>query len=421
MGRTFVWLLGLILLCVSSCQRRGSRDVPAISRHYASSRLQAPDTVPFLSVSTDSVVRIKVPSPQPAYDFSRHVSSFRLIPLETGGESLLGNITKLCSDSSSLFVFDRQNSLVLRFSMDGSFLGRIGRKGRGSGEYLEVMDMSLDLLRHEVCLLDLAGGKLLYYAYDGRYLRSQPLFYYYGNLEFLGGRQVHSVSFGHNGRIPSIDCHRLVVSSSSQRPLFKGFPYPSSLRERFHWGNESPLRTCGGRVFYNHLLSDTIWEVCDSLCSARYVLDFPSRGPLFPTSSLSSLSDDSYASLVARHTHFMGIYLLSEDVLCCYLSAPNNIVTPLFCNLHSGRVLYGPASWGSPDGLFSRLQAYSFNFTLPDGSFVKVLQPFDVLGLLKSSEASGFPLSLSPSERAFVSRLKEEDNPVLLVAELKPF
>lgn len=52
---------------------------------------------------------------------------------------------------------------------------------------------------------------------------------------------------------------------------------------------------------------------------------------------------------------------------------------------------------------------------------MKVLQPFDVLGLLKSSEASGFPLSLSPSERAFVSRLKEEDNPVLLVAELKSF
>lgn len=67
-----------------------------------------------------------------------------ITPLETTEASLLSypELLKTCRDT--LFVFDRSNSSLLLFAPDGKFIRRIGRIGRGPGEYLRARDFLID-------------------------------------------------------------------------------------------------------------------------------------------------------------------------------------------------------------------------------------------------------------------------------------
>ena len=57
-----------------------------------------------------------------------------------------------------------------------------------------------------------------------------------------------------------------------------------------------------------------------------------------------------------------------------------------------------------------------FNFS--DGEFfIKVIQPFDILRLLKQNKR----IVLSQQEQALVNSIKEEDNPILVKVKLKHF
>ena len=423
-GISSVGFICVLLCLVVSCKKRDAAAVYPLNGIYGASApaLSAERAIPSFRLARSSVRPVVVPEKTEAWELSSHIASYRYIHLETTPSSLLGSITKLCVADSLLFVFDRANRLVLRFSDTGAFLGSVGTLGKGPGEYVNISDISLDRYRKEICLLDLDGGKLNFYDYDGRFLRSQPLYYFYNHIEFVPGGQLHSTAFSHNVAFPSIDMHRLLLSGQDQAPRFKGFSYPAQLRASFHWEVPSPLQELDGRVYYHHILSDTIWEVCDSVCRARYVLEFPGRHNPFTAASLQNLTDREYLSLNKRVCYFTGLYLQTRDHLCFYLRDRDGRIYPLLYHKSTGHMRYGAFSQGKSDaGLLSHLLSGYFDFTYEGRSFVKVIQPFETLRLLKMMKKYQRPLRLSADDRRFVSRLHEEDNPVLLVVDLKPF
>lgn len=80
-----------------------------------------------------------------------------ITPLETTEASLLSypELLKTCRDT--LFVFDRSNSSLLLFAPDGKFIRRIGRIGRGPGEYTRARDFLIDPDGRTVSLLNPIG------------------------------------------------------------------------------------------------------------------------------------------------------------------------------------------------------------------------------------------------------------------------
>lgn len=416
--------LFFILVCLSSCKKYGANILMPLNGKVTDSikGLEIQKNVPSLSLNISDAVNIPVPEHPTPFLMDDYISSYRYIHLETTDESLIGTISKLCVDSSFIFIFDRQNNGVFRFSKEGKFLGRIGRKGRGPSEFIELYDMSLDNYRREVCLLDLTGGKLLYYNYGGKYLREEPVYYYYTGLEFLDDKMVLSTAFSHNKRLPAIDLNRLVITRRDQQPLFKGFPYPDALRENFHWEDARPLMKVGNTVYFHHILSDTIWSVRDSSCTAEYVLKFQGRDNLFTPKELSQLSDESYSKRISSTKYFLGIYLQSRDFLLLNISGDYRIVEPLIYCKSSGNILYGRASSASSaNSLCTRLLYNIFDFTFEDGSFIKVLQPFDVLRSVKLMKKDHSLPPLTERDHLFLKNLHEEDNPVLMIVDLKKF
>ena len=56
------------------------------------------------------------------------------IPLETKKESLLGGVSKVKVDGDDVFINYYWG--LYHFKINGDFVGQIGRKGRGPGEYI---------------------------------------------------------------------------------------------------------------------------------------------------------------------------------------------------------------------------------------------------------------------------------------------
>lgn len=77
------------------------------------------------------------------FQWNEFVAKIDVIQLETTDNSLLGDITKGVIDGNNIFIQDRKLQCLLNFDTSGKFIKKLGKKGQGPGEYLEIRDFCL--------------------------------------------------------------------------------------------------------------------------------------------------------------------------------------------------------------------------------------------------------------------------------------
>jgi hypothetical protein len=110
-------------------------------------------------------------------DFSYiDTSSYKIIPLETNTESLIGEVYHLLFDNGYIFLLDKKKTKsIFIFDDKGKFLAKIFKEGRGPGEYIELEDFDLDRKRKEIIVYAVKSGKLMRFSYSGKFLRESKL------------------------------------------------------------------------------------------------------------------------------------------------------------------------------------------------------------------------------------------------------
>jgi hypothetical protein len=107
-----------------------------------------------------------------------YTSSFfknvRTIILEEHDNGLIGEIQWIQAFDDYILIFDFFIAKKLFvFDKNGKFLRQIGNKGRGPGEYIQVIDFCIDPEKREIYLLDSGSSKVLKYNLDtGEYISS---------------------------------------------------------------------------------------------------------------------------------------------------------------------------------------------------------------------------------------------------------
>ncbi len=372
--------------------------------------------VPSMRLVTDKVIPLHIGKEnegnkiEPEYDV-------RYLQLETTEECLIGHISKIKGDGTSVFILDGKNATVFRFSQkDGSFLCKYGRRGRGPGEVIYPTDFALDSKRKEVCLYDSSGGKLLYYAYDGTLLREEPTFYFFSDIAFLGDHLVINTNDNDNEMAPGIRRSRLILADRDQTPLFTAF---SNIAVNVKYRLIDPMPICGDDIYFTHILSDTIWQVKeDGTCEARYVYKFPGRDNLFDDRDFKDISTQMYEEKLKETAHKYECFITKEFVY----AATSDLSSMLYC-VRTGHSTHDPlppmASW---------IGMSNVNFTthtLNGTSFLKILQPQSLLASdernVKGWGEEYRTKFLTEKERKLLSTVKKEDNPVLMIFDVKPF
>ena len=411
-----------VLLCsLASCKGNVLSNLNPIKGSYSTVSLQLPDSIADLQVQ-DIPTTIQIPEEQEELNVHDLCPNVTYVPLETRPECLLGNIDKIKADSSYIFVLDKRNSLLCAFRKDGTFHKKYGSIGHGPGEFVSITDFSLDLSKHVVTILDLGGGKLITYAYDGNYLSEQPLFYYYNQFECSDHCWPLSTSFAHNSMSPQLDLHRLILSDNSQVPYSRAFPFSDRLRKDFH--QESKIvfqKTSDNSIYYNYIPSNVIYEFSDTTCVARYRITSQAHGQDWDKLVEQLNTDELFDAYVKQNRYFSSIYLINRNFLVCYIFNPTPSVSMLLFDRKTMHQKYGTLYYGNRSSLTNKLLASHFDFALYDNTFVNFIQPFDVFKIIDEHKRFQMPLIIDKKEQELLSKIDSESNPVLMLFSFQSF
>ncbi|MCM1109057.1 MAG: 6-bladed beta-propeller, partial [Clostridium sp.] len=415
----------LVFLTVYSCRSTNTIEIgPLAGSSIGDSTLMLPieDQYPCMQLVTEGAINLEIPE-EPEYRDSLINTKRRYLPLETTEECLIGRIDKLETDGTDIFVFDETNNRALRFSqVDGRFLNKFGCKGRGPGEYTSLTDMAINRKNKEISLLDYQGRKLLHFNYEGKLLRETPLYYLYNKMEYTGEHVVLQTAYNGNPHTPAISFNYLTMAQPDQTPLFVGFPYAKYLDEYFRLTNQHAFVTRDDEVFYNHVLSDTIWQIKDNgVCEAKFIYKFAGRDNLFDEKDFQQITHDEYTQKQENVIHSLGEYTLTKDFLYTEISGGIRL---LYC-IPTGHYIIGKP-------YFKHFAERSYNrplFIFNKTSFVNILQPFDLIKrnqqVKNMYNKEGYELycknQLTEEERQLLSTMTEEDNPILEIIDIESF
>jgi len=73
---------------------------------------------------------------------SEFIKDIRYIPLETGPNSMVGNIVKVIVEDNKIYISDNRG-VVSIFDMNGRLLNTLNKRGRGPKEYLRITDYTV--------------------------------------------------------------------------------------------------------------------------------------------------------------------------------------------------------------------------------------------------------------------------------------
>lgn len=120
--------------------------------------------------------------------FSEFAEAVEMIPLEFTDESILGEIKKVVLSEDFIFVMERDNSAgIYTFDRSGKFLYRIGSRGQGPKELVDVADFSINEKDRLIYIFDGARTKVCVFSFDNKFIKTIPMDYYATNMEYQDG------------------------------------------------------------------------------------------------------------------------------------------------------------------------------------------------------------------------------------------
>jgi hypothetical protein len=351
-----------------------------------------------------------------SFDLTRITNDFDFIPLDDSRpESRVGRITTMRESDDRFYGLDGGGTPVKVFDRSGRFISTVGSIGRGPGELPRIGGMAVN--DRGVWLL---GGRIVI-ALDtsGRAVdRNDSLSA--ARIDFFDGRLV--ASQGRSATVPGGRRTLLELFSSDLRPVGSvlgadlGSIDVLAISGSVVYPSQSIMFGNGNALFIKETLSDTVFvykpgtagatlEPSYLLDMGRYYIPLESYGakPAVPWSGpWHSIVDifDCGRWLLARLESFDG-----EAFSTCYILFDRNE------GVSNGSV--AGVSVTGPDGekgLFVDGIAFTPMY-VRDNRLVGYMQALDIV-----DNAAGIN---NPDLAALAATLKEDDNPVIVVASLK--
>lgn len=200
-----------------------------------------------------------------------------VIPLETTTENLMAGVDKVVRYNGEYLVLDGEFSNLFRYDLEGSFLGKIGKLGRGPGELQGIDNFFLDEERGLLVLYSSKDMALFEFTLDFKFKRKV-------NLEFFASSFVLIPNEGYFFNV-NYNVSEASGSFNILKTDFDGvitdrwisLPKQQFLSVGFSGGFKyDELKNKG---YYLHALSDTIYGIDfdQGIIETEYIFDFKGK------------------------------------------------------------------------------------------------------------------------------------------------
>ena len=196
------------------------------------------------------------------------------IVLETTPESTMGTIDKLTVRENKIYILDKEiTKSLFVFSIEGKFLYKINRAGRGPGEYIFPDDFSIDNSENEILIWDIDQKKILLYN-KNQFIKEKSIPH---NFSFISHLKNHIVAVN-NSCMEERNCFKVLLFDKDFNIKEKLEPFERK-DDRVNWDLQIPLFEDNSGVYITEAFSNTIHKVDNDLNYAPFVtIDFQGKG-----------------------------------------------------------------------------------------------------------------------------------------------
>ena len=202
------------------------------------------------TIDVESVIRNKLYTP-----LSEVGTDIIYLPLETRNDNLLRKIRKIEITESFIFVSDKRN--LLQFTKNGEFIRQIGKIGKGPGEYISILNFSVNEKANTIILL--GEYRFMKYNLQGNFIRriTNPI-----STEFVFYRPDR-IAFYHATNIETNKTN-LILTNQDLKVVFKFQNYNPRPKTNMSLQN-APLYVFENKPYFKEHYNDTLFWVKDSV------------------------------------------------------------------------------------------------------------------------------------------------------------
>jgi hypothetical protein len=212
------------------------------------------------TISAEPTYKITI-SPEQQETLSPQPNIIKTVPLETRPDCLIRQIDKLyVLPNDNLLIYDQNGSLALLFDPSGKFLQKVGQKGQGPEEYVEIGDLEYDVRTKQIYIYDRYTDRMFIYDAEGTLLQTL-----HSSLSFNSFTKTEAGYWLYFCYSPANTEHyQLVYADDSLTEIKSGYFATAAFTDASYTSRFAENMEDGSRYFYYNG-SDVLWLLSDKI------------------------------------------------------------------------------------------------------------------------------------------------------------
>lgn len=222
-------------------------------------------------IEIGDIVSIPITDMETSYGkLSDFAEEIKMIPLEFTDDCILGEIEKIVMSDDCIFIMERDNQKgIYVFDHMGKYLYKIGNRGQGPEEFVDLSDFSLNEEERLIYLYDLARTKVLVFSCEGDFIKDIQMNYYADNFEYQNGLFYlyrENVVYGD-------PLYSLVIKDDRGETVNKYYP----VIEKISYTHYCIFRKLNNEILFAEDMRDSIFTIKKDKLTPRYIVDYQDK------------------------------------------------------------------------------------------------------------------------------------------------
>jgi hypothetical protein len=332
------------------------------------------------------------------------------VPLETTKESFMYDIIQLWMNDSVILINCMRGDLLM-FRQNGMFVRKIGKRGRGPGEYGSIFDF--DVIRDTIYISSRGRRSLLRYKFDGTFcdeikFNYQPVFFdNTADQKLACYDDTEGKVFVYNKKFYAPDTIVVEYGVTGGRYLYSLTDYSFM----------TYLQKTPSGLLFNDYLNDTVWNITSDKKEPAFILDMKDKLPRDKQVEFCK-GDIRGWSKMAESYHLVHLIPFSSCMLIFQKHWMTGKYDAIYLNNNkTGEIKKFNTSY-IYDDIVSKQKLSSIQFTYSTDYLIAGIYPIKVLKDLNQNKENirEVPSLLWHNQ---MKTVKEDDNPILVLIKIK--